>query len=250
MRLDGKVAIITGASKGIGASIAQTFVEAGARVVLGARNAAQLEEIVTGLGAGAIGIAGDVADEDYAEELVKAAFSQFGRLDIGVNNAGMLGDMTEATEMSADNWRRVMDVNLTGAFWGARAQIPAMLKTGGGSVIFTSSFVGHTVAFPGMAAYAASKAGLIGLTQALAVEYGGQGLRANALLPGGTKTDMAGDFSASSEMEELVAGFHALKRMADPEEIAEAALFLASGASSFVTGTAMLVDGGNSILKA
>ncbi len=253
MQLSGKVAIITGASKGIGAAMAQAFMEAGASVVIGARNAMQLELVANRLrsaGGDVVAIAGDVVDEDYAGELVEAARSRFGRLDIGVNNAGMIGDMTEAAAMSAENWRRVIDVNLSGAFWGARAQVPAILKAGGGSIIFTSSFVGHTIGFPGMAAYAASKAGLIGLTQALAVEYGPRALRVNALLPGGTKTEMAGDFSANPDMEEAIAGYHALKRMAAPEEVARAALFLASDASSFVTGTAMLVDGGNSIVKA
>ena len=219
MRLSGKVAIITGASKGIGAAMAQAFADAGASVVIGARNAGQLEQAAERLrstGGKVATVAGDVADEDYAGELVEAAQLQFGRLDIGVNNAGMLGDMTEAASMSSENWRRVIDVNLSGAFWGARAQIPAILKAGGGSVVFTSSFVGHGVAFPGMAAYAASKAGLIGLTQALAVEYGAQGLRVNALLPGGTKTDMAGDFSDNPDVENVIASYHALKRMAAP----------------------------------
>lgn len=250
MRLDGKVAIITGASKGIGAAMAYSFVMAGAKVVLAARNASSLQETADVLGGDVVAVAGDVADEGYAGELVKTALSHFGRLDIGVNNAGVLGDMTETALVSAESWRRTIDVNLSGAFWGARAQIPAILNSGGGSVMFTSSFVGHTIGFPAMAAYAASKAGLIGLTQALAVEYGAQGLRVNALLPGGTKTGMAGDFSAAPEIEKTVASYHALKRMAAPAEIANAALFLASDAASFVTGTAMLVDGGNSIVKA
>lgn len=253
MQLCGKVAIITGASKGIGAAMAQTFVDAGASVVVGARNSAQLERVAEKLrstGGQVVAIAGDVADEGYANELVNVAHLQFGRLDIGVNNAGVLGDMTEAAAISSQNWRRTMDVNLNGAFWGARAQIPAILNAGGGSIIFTSSFVGHTMGFPAMAAYAASKAGLIGLTQALAVEYGPQGLRVNALLPGGTKTEMAGDFFTNPDFEEVIAGYHALRRMAEPVEIANAALFLASDAASFVTGAAMLADGGNSIVKA
>lgn len=122
-----------------------------------------------------------------------------------------------------------------------------MLKRDGASLIFTSSFVGHTAAFPGAAAYAASKAGLIGLTEALAVEFGPRGVRVNALLPGGTDTPMAHQMNDTPQAMAQVASLHALKRIAGPREIAEAALFQASGASSFVTGSAMLVDGGVSI---
>ena len=116
-------------------------------------------------------------------------------------------------------------------------------------MIFTSSFVGHAIGFPGMAAYAASKAGLVGLARTLAAEYGARGLRVNALLPGGTDTEMGRAAAATPQQREMVAGLHALKRMAAPEEIARAALFLASDASSFVTGTTLFVDGGVSIGK-
>ena len=132
------------------------------------------------------------------------------------------------------------------AFYAAKYQVPALLDAGGGSIVFTSSFVGHTVGLPGMGAYAAAKAGLIGLAQVLAAEHGPQGLRANTLLPGGTLTPMAGD---DPSYHDIVRGLHALKRMASPKEIAQAALFLVSDASSFVTGTALIADGGNSISK-
>ena len=124
-----------------------------------------------------------------------------------------------------------------------------MLARGGGSLIFTSTFVGHTVGFPGMGAYAASKAGLVGLTQVIAAEFGAKGIRANALLPGGTDTPMGRAVSNTPEMRAFVEGLHALKRLAEPQEIAQAALFLASDASSFVTGTALLADGGVSITR-
>ena len=122
-----------------------------------------------------------------------------------------------------------------------------MLKRQGGSLIFTSTFVGHTVGLPGLAAYASSKAGLIGFTQALAAEFGSRGIRVNALLPGGTDTPMGRTFANTPEALAFVQGLHALKRMASPEEIAHSALYLASDASSFTTGTALLVDGGISI---
>lgn len=151
--------------------------------------------------------------------------------------------------MPLSDWRDTVDTNLTSAFLGAKHQVPALVERGGGSLIFTSTFVGHTVGMPGMAAYAASKAGLIGLVQVLATEWGAKGVRANALLPGGTDTpaNVANAPDANPETRAFVEGLHALKRMAKPQEIAKAALYLASDASSFVTGTAMQVDGGVSI---
>ena len=253
MQLQGRVAIVTGASSGIGQAAAKLFAQEGARLVLGARRKGRLDEIVLGIredGGDAVAIAGDVQDEHYAAELVETAVTSFGGLDIGFNNAGMVGSMSDAPAMAAEDWHTTLQTNLTGAFYAAKHQIPAMQDRGSGSIIFTSSFVGYTIGFPGMAAYAASKAGLIGMTQCLAVEHGRNGIRINALLPGGTKTPMAGRFSDDPAAAEGIAQFHALKRMAEPPEIAQAALFLASDAASFVTGSAMLVDGGNSITKA
>jgi NAD(P)-dependent dehydrogenase (short-subunit alcohol dehydrogenase family) len=138
---------------------------------------------------------------------------------------------------------------LTSAFLGVKYQLPAMQENKTGSIIFTSSFVGHGVGMPGTAPYAASKAGLIGLTQSLAVEFGPSGIRVNALLPGGTETAMREEFASSPDEISFVEGMHALKRTAMPEEIANAALFLASDMSSFTTGASMVVDGGVSINK-
>ncbi|MEO1089197.1 MAG: SDR family oxidoreductase [Pseudomonadota bacterium] len=252
MQLDGKVAIITGASSGIGEAAAALFAEAGAKLVLGARRADRLDAVVAGVrerGGEAVALVGDVRDHAYAEALVAAALDRHGGLDVGFNNAGVLGAMGDVASISADDWRATLDTNLTGAFFGAKHQIPAMVARGGGSIIFTSSFVGHGIGFPGMAAYGASKAGLIGMTQCLAAEYGPKGVRINALLPGGTKTDMAGDFADDPSALEGIARLHALKRLAEPMEIARAALFLATDASSFVTGSAMVADGGNSVTK-
>ena len=252
MRLGGKVAIVTGASSGIGAATSKLFAAEGARVILAARRAVALDAIVEQLDAlagEAIAVPGDVIDEAYARRLVDVAVSEFGGLDIAFNNAGALGPRTELPAMALADWNQVIQTNLTAAFLGAKHQIPAMRARGGGSLLFTSSFVGHTIGLPGMGAYAASKAGLIGLVQCLAVEHGADAIRVNAVLPGGTRTPMAGDFSAHPELEDVIASFHALKRLAEPEEIARAALFLASDESSFVTGSAMLADGGNSITK-
>jgi len=155
--------------------------------------------------------------------------------------------MGATPEVSLSDWEDILSTNLTSAFLGAKYQLPAMLKRGSGSLIFTSTFVGYTVGLPEMAAYSASKAGLIGLTQALATEFGGKGIRVNALLPGGTDTAVGRSFASTPEALAFVQGLHALKRMATPEEIAKSALYLASDASSFTTGTALLVDGGVSI---
>jgi len=248
MQLNGKTVIVTGASSGIGAAAARLFGAEGANVVLGARREALLEdlaaEIVANNGA-AVSLSGDVTDETYADALVRLARSEFGGLDAAFNNAGIVGDMEPVPDMDIGNWNDVIATNLTSAFFAAKYQIPAMKERGGGAILFTSSFVGYTKAgLPGMGAYAASKAGLIGLAQSLSAEHGTEGIRVNTLLPGGTKTPMAGDDPAAHN---YVAGLHALGRMATPDEIAQAALFLLSDQSAFVTGSALLADGGISI---
>ena len=248
--LSDKVAIVTGASSGIGRAAARLFADEGARVVATARREAELGALVAEIeaaGGRALARAGDVRDEAFAKALVETAQEAFGGLDIAFNNAGILGEMGPVAEVSLAGWHDTLETNLTSAFLGAKYQVPAMIARGGGSLIFTSTFVGHTVGMPGMAAYAASKAGLVGLTQVLAAEFGAQGVRVNAILPGGTDTAMARSSADTPEARAFVAGLHALKRIAAPEEIAHSALHLASDASSFVTGAAFLADGGISI---
>ncbi|PNB43436.1 short-chain dehydrogenase [Pseudomonas sp. FW305-17] len=253
MQLAGKVAIITGASSGIGRAAAKLFARHGANLVLTARRQAELEQLAADLTAAGHGrvftVAGDITDAALARELVNTAVSRFGGLDIAFNNAGTLGELAAVPELTLDAWQHTLRTNLTSAFLGAQVQIPALLARGGGSLIFTSTFVGHTVGMPGMGAYAASKAGLVGLVQVIAAEQGARGIRANALLPGGTDTPMGRSVMSSPEAQTHVEGLHALKRLARPEEIAEAALFLASDASSFMTGSAMVVDGGVSVVR-
>lgn len=247
--LEHKVAIVAGASAGIGRAAARVFSEAGASVVVGARRQAELDSLVGEIraaGGKATALAGDVTDESYAQALVELATREYGGLDIALNNAATLG-LGDITSLPLHEWQRTLEVNLTSAFLAAKYQLPRMLARGGGSLIFTSSFVGHTAGFPGMAAYAASKAGLIGLTQVLASEYGPRAIRVNALLPGATDTEMAREYADTPQKRDFIAGLYPLKRIAAPEEIARAALFLASDASSFVTGSALLVDGGVSI---
>lgn len=247
-----QVALITGASSGIGRATALLFAREGAAVVVGARREAALASLVREIeaaGGHAAALAGDVRDEPYAQALVALAQSRFGGLDIAFNNAGALGPLAPTSDVSLADWQDALDVNLNGAFLGAKYQLPALRARGGGSLIFTSTFVGHTAAFPGTACYAAGKSGLIGLMQALAVEGAPDGVRVNALLPGGTDTPMAREMNGTPEALAQVARLHALGRIATPDEMARAVLFLASPASSFMTGTAMLVDGGISIKR-
>jgi NAD(P)-dependent dehydrogenase (short-subunit alcohol dehydrogenase family) len=251
-RLAGRVALVTGASSGIGRATAKLFAEEGAKVVVAARRHDELERLVAEIAAAgghAAALAGDVRSEDFAMALVELATSRFGRLDVAFNNAGTLGEAGASSGVSRAGWDDALATNLTSAFLGAKHQIPAMLKGGRGSIVFTSTFVGYSCSFPGVAAYAASKSGLIGLTQALAAEYGPQGLRVNAILPGAVDTPMYREMNDSETSQAFVTNLHALKRVGTPEELARSVLYLASDDSSFMTGTAMLVDGGASITR-
>ncbi|MDI7860553.1 SDR family oxidoreductase [Rhizobiaceae bacterium n13] len=251
-RLAGKVAIVTGASAGIGRATAKLFASEGARVVVGARRKDQLETLVAEIksaGGEAIALAGDVRSEPYAKDLVALAANTYGRLDIAFNNAGTLGELGASTSVSETGWTDTIAINLTGSFLGAKHQIAEMVKHGAGSVIFTSTFVGYSFAFPNVAAYAASKSGLIGLTQALAAEFGPQGIRVNAILPGAVDTDMYREMNDTDESQAFITNLHALKRVASAEELARSVLYLASDDAAFVTGTASLVDGGASITR-
>ena len=250
--LHDKTVLITGASSGIGHATARLFARHGARLVITGRDAARLAALKAQIeegGGQALALAGDVRDEGHARALVAAAVDAFGGLDIAFNNAGDLGPMSPTSEVALEDWRHALDVNLTAAFLGAKHQLPVLVERGGGALIFTGTFVGHTVGFPGMAAYAASKAGVIGLTKALAAEYGGRNVRVNALLPGGTDTPMGLAVADSPEAVAHVRSLHALERMATPEEIAGSALYLASDLGAFTTGVALLADGGVSVKR-
>jgi NAD(P)-dependent dehydrogenase (short-subunit alcohol dehydrogenase family) len=249
MELKDKSIIVTGASSGIGAAAALLFAAEGARVVLGARRSAELETLAATINRGngrAVFLAGDVKDENYADALVDLALTEFDQLDGAFNNAGILGEMSPIPDMAIGNWNEIIAVNLTSAYLAAKAQIPAMKKRGRGSIVFTSSCVGFSNAgLPGMGAYAASKAGLIGLVQSLASDHATDDIRVNALLPGGTITPAAGEGNPAAL--EFIASLHPMKRMATPKEIAQAALFLLSDRSSFMTGSPVVADGGMSV---
>ena len=246
--LKDQVAIITGASSGIGRAAARLFAAEGAAIVANARTLPDLQKVVAEIeaeGGRAIAVVGDVSEEDTHERLVEAALRQFGRLDIGFNNAGIVGPYKPLAEATASEWQETVSINLNGAFLGAKSQIRAMLDCGGGSIIFTSSFVGTSVGLPGMSAYGTTKAALMGLVKGITADYGSMGIRANALLSGGVDTRLAGD----QAQKDWAAGLHALKRIAQPEEIAKAALFLAGPMASFVAGSALFADGGNAAVK-
>lgn len=246
--LHNKVAIITGASSGIGRAAALLFSAEGAAVILNARGKTGLEavaESIRSAGGKVRIVAGDASRPETHEELVADAISSFGGLDIAFNNAATIGSIKPLADVAVQEWQETLATTLTSAFLASRCQIPAMLERGAGSIIFTSSFVGTSVGLPGMGVYAAAKAGLMGLVKGITADYAAQGIRANALLPGGTDTAMAGD----EAQKQWAAGLHAMKRIAQPDEIAKAALFLASPMSSFVAGSALFADGGNSAVK-
>jgi len=242
-----KVAIVTGASSGIGRATALLLARHGATVILNARGAEPLEDVaraIRGQGGRTLAVPGDSTEPGTHERLVEAA-REFGGLDIAVNNAGIVGPVLPLAELALDDWNAVLAGNATSAFLGAKHQIPAMLARGGGAIVFTSTFVGTSVGLPGMTAYGAAKAALMGLVKGITADYAAQGIRANAVLPGGTDTPMAG----GPEQKEWAAGLHALKRIARPEEIAAAIAFLASPAASFVAGAGLFADGGNAAVK-
>ena len=247
MRLAGKTIIITGASSGIGEAAAQLFAEEGANVVLGARRGDVLEDLaarIASQGGQVTALAGDVRDAAYAEELVGHAKEQFGGLDGAFNNAGMMGELAPVETMDEHEWHKVIDTNLTSAFLAAKYQIPALKHRGGGAIVYTSSFVGYSNAgLPGMAAYAASKAGMVGLTQSLAAQHGAEGIRVNAIQAGTTDTEIHAR-SGNPDRPAKVALRVPLGRVATAEDIAHSVVWLASDEASYASGAILKMGGG------
>ena len=242
-RLDDRVVVVTGASSGLGVAFAQAFAEAGADLVLGARRVDRLPEtgkLVEAAGRRYTHLQTDVTEPEQCTALVQQAVETFGRVDVLVNNAG-LGWAKPATRETPAEFLRVLDVNLNGAYWMAQAFVHA--ATSGGSIVNISSVLGlHPGALP-QAAYAASKAGLIGLTRDLAAQWTGRkSIRVNALAPGYFPTEMTAQMDAKEA--ELVKAITPAGRLGDPMELAAAAVFLASDAASYVTGVTLPVDGG------
>jgi NAD(P)-dependent dehydrogenase (short-subunit alcohol dehydrogenase family) len=245
-RLDGKVAVVTGASSGLGVAFAQALAEAGADVVLAARREDRLAEtarLVESAGRRAVTVRADVADPEDCRAVVAAAMERLGRVDVLVNNAG-IGTAVPASRESPDEFRQVIDVNLNGCYW--MAQAAAAVMGPGSSIVNISSILGLTTAGLPQAAYSASKAGLIGLTRDLAQQWTGRkGIRVNALAPGFFESEMTDQYPDGYLERTLLRA--AVGRKGDPRELAAALLFLASDAGGYTTGQTLAVDGGVSI---
>jgi NAD(P)-dependent dehydrogenase (short-subunit alcohol dehydrogenase family) len=242
--LENKIAIITGAGSGIGKAAALLFADEGAKVVVSdiAEDKGQktVEEIKL-KGGDAIFVKADTSKSEDNEALVKKALAQYGSLDIAVNNAGIGGPLAPTGEYPIDGWRKVIDINLSGVFYGMRYQIPAMLPKGG-SIVNIASILG-AVGTKNSPAYVAAKHGVVGLTKAAALEYADKNIRVNSVGPGYIRTPLLTNTLDEATMEALK-GLHPIGRLGEAEEVAELILWLASQKSSFVTGSYYAVDGG------
>ncbi len=247
MNFEGKVALVTGGTSGIGQETAIQFAKAGAQVVLAGRRAELGEAVAASInndGGDACFVQTDVTQEDQVKRLVDETVARCGRLDIAFNNAGIESG-GPVTEFNADEYRRVFDINVLGVFLSQKYEIPAMLASGGGVIINTTSILGH-IAVPGASIYNASKHAVEGITKTTALELADQGIRVNSVAPGATATDMIDRFAGDegSEGRQQLASLHPMGRFAESKEIAAAVLYLASDAASFTTGISLPVDGG------
>jgi NAD(P)-dependent dehydrogenase (short-subunit alcohol dehydrogenase family) len=241
--LQGKAAIVTGAGGGIGRAISVAFARAGARIACVDLNSGNAEETARQAGQGALALACDVSSETDTRAAVERAAKAYGALHILVNGAAMTDPTATVLELDLQAWNRVFAVNVAGAFLMSRWSIPHMIAAGGGSIIHIASQLG-TVGIAGRVAYCATKGALITMAKAMAADHAGQGIRVNTLSPGAVETDRMLRFGSMEKAREALAPKHLLQRLAQPEEIAQAALFLASDASSFMTGSDLRVDGG------
>lgn len=248
--IDGGVALVSGAASGIGRATAQRFAEEGASIVAVDIDVEGGEETVSQIeseGGEATFIKTDVTDESDLAAAVETAVDTYGSLDFAFNNAGIEGDQVSFSEQDNANWNRVLDINLNGVFFAMREEIPAMLESGGGAIVNTSSIAG-ILGFPNLSPYVASKHGVVGLTKSAAAEFSSDGLRVNAVLPGVIDTPMvarSGEQDPEST-EQTIAAIPA-RRLGQPEEIASAVVWLCSEDASYVTGQPLPVDGGFSV---
>jgi NAD(P)-dependent dehydrogenase (short-subunit alcohol dehydrogenase family) len=249
MKLHGKVTIVTGAGSGIGRAVAHLFAQEGAHVVIAERNADAGEETAAAIrqaGGAALAVATDVRRADQVRRLIDQTVAIYGRIDILVNNAGIPGPYKPFHELDEADWDTVLDINLKGHFLCARFAVPFMIQGGGGAIVNTSSALAY-LALANCSAYCASKAGIIGLTKAMALDLARSNIRVNCVVPGSVDTPLMWEGLTADErrtIEPLAAEAEPIGRIADPVEIARAVLFLACDDSSFITGTPLAVDGG------
>jgi len=245
LKLDGKVAIITGGSRGIGFEIAKTFSENGAKVIITSKNSLQLQNAANKLN-NTIAIPSDIRKEEEVKDVVEKTIERFGKLDILINNAGIFPKIKQLHEISEVEWNEVLDVNLNGVFRFTKFSIPYLQKTSG-TIVNVSSDAGLK-AYEGFNAdaYSASKAALIVLTKCWALEYSKNKIRVNCICPGVVETDMTKPFLKTEKDRDFMNNDHPLGRIGQPKEIANSVLFLASQDSSWTTGAILAVDGGQS----
>lgn len=245
-RFSGKSVLITGAGSGIGRATAIAFAAEGANVIACDVDDAGGEATVATIrkqGAEAEFVHADVSRAADCAAMVDRAVKRFGRLDVAFNNAGINVAVAPIADIDEATWQRIVGINLTGVFLSMKAEIPAMKRTGGGSIINTAS-VGGLIGTAGVTAYCATKHGVVGLTKSAALDYVKDGIRINAICPGGTRTAMLEEWFKNPEVERAAVAGTPIGRMADPAEIARSVLFLASDESSFMVGHALVVDGG------
>jgi NAD(P)-dependent dehydrogenase (short-subunit alcohol dehydrogenase family) len=250
LSVTGKVALVTGGASGLGrASVLEFLRQGAAGVMIADRDAASAQAVIEA--APALGVDGEVAfvetdvtDPEAVGRMVAATVDRFGRLDCAVNNAGTTGATAATAQYPLDEWERVLRVNLTSVLLCLQAEVPIMLEQGGGSIVNVASGAGR-VGFPGLAAYVASKHGVVGLTRTAALEYARAGIRVNAVCPGSTRTPMLETFMGGDPgIEKLMSRASPMGRLGRPEEIASAIVWLSSDGASFTNGQAIAVDGG------
>jgi NAD(P)-dependent dehydrogenase (short-subunit alcohol dehydrogenase family) len=243
--LEGKVTIVTGAASGIGRAAARLFHAAGAILTLVDRDEAGLRETADTIGGGVLLRTADISDAAAVQAAVAATLERHGRLDCAFNNAGVDSFEWAVADLPDEEWRRVIEIDLTGVFFCMKHEIVAMRASGGGGAIVNTSSGLGLVAVANQSAYIAAKHGVLGLTKAAALEYVKEGIRVNAVCPGIIRTPMAErGIAGNPAVEEALAKIQPIGRLGEPEEVANAALFLLSDAASFITGESLAVDGG------